>query len=138
MKKLNNSYLWFGVFAFCFFIFQYISDYLRPNYNGNNEIFKYFLSIAPNFFPAIGIPSLFMNIFPYLNDNNDLFNKYRHLTGNLTSLSGLILWEFAQGASKKMYFDWNDILWTLFRAIVFQLIWIVTPRTLKEIESHTK
>ncbi|MFM2203935.1 MAG: hypothetical protein RLZZ605_899, partial [Bacteroidota bacterium] len=29
-------------------------------------------------------------------------------------------------------FDWNDVLWTLIGAFVFQLIWTITPIRYKE------
>jgi hypothetical protein len=34
-----------------------------------------------------------------------------------------------------LLFDWNDIVWTLIGAFVFQLIWILTPERFKIIEN---
>ena len=33
---------------------------IRPSYVGGNDLVIYFLGVAPNFFPGIGIPSFFM------------------------------------------------------------------------------
>ena len=126
--KLNLSvYYWFALFAVCFVIFQQIMDHIRPNYDGNNWTIKYLLGIAPNFFPGIGIPALFVIIIPTLKLSNKWFTVNRHVVANLISLTGLIAWEFIQAGSTKLYFDWNDILWTLIGAFIFQLIWTVTP-----------
>lgn len=129
--RFNPEYYWFTLFALCFIIFQLISDKIRPDYRGDNPALVYFLGVAPNFFPAIGIPALFVMIIPYFrknNLNNKWLNEYKHFTANSISVSGLITWEFIQMASSsKLHFDWNDILWTLFGAAVFQLIWMITP-----------
>jgi hypothetical protein len=62
MRKNNakTTYYWFSIFALCFLCFQAVSYYIRPNYSGEGAIISYFLGIAPNFFPAIGIPALFL------------------------------------------------------------------------------
>jgi hypothetical protein len=108
--------------------------YFRPNYSGDNSIIKYLLGVAPNFFPAIGIPALFVLSIPYifrkLNSDNWFF-KNRHLFSNLISMLGLVGWEFAQMLGK-LRFDWNDILWTMIGALTFHFIWIITPQRLKE------
>jgi hypothetical protein len=90
--------------------------------------------VAPNFFPAIGIPALFVIIIPYLlkNKNSDnWFYKKRHLSANLISVIGLVGWEFAQ-MSGKLRFDWNDILWTFIGAVFFHFIWIFSPQKMKK------
>jgi hypothetical protein len=89
--------------------------------------------VAPNFFPAIGIPALFVLIIPYAikrNNSDTWIIEKRHLFANLISLIGLIGWEFIQ-LSGKLRFDWNDILWTLIGALIFQLIWVLSPERLK-------
>lgn len=59
-KKLNKAmYYWFTWFAGSFITYQQIIDNIRPNYTGGNQTITYLLGIAPNFFPAIGIPALF-------------------------------------------------------------------------------
>lgn len=132
MKKSQSLYYWFALFAICFIAYQQIIDNIRPNYNGNNLTLKYFLGIAPNFFPAIGIPALFVVILPQLKRNNKWVNENTHITANIISLTGLISWEFFQTTSTKLHFDWNDVLWTFIGALVFQLIWTVTPNRYKE------
>lgn len=127
MNSSNKMYYWFALFAVCFISYQQISDNIRPNYNGNNLTIKYLLGIAPNFFPAIGIPSLFLILIPLLKWTNKWFKDKKQITANVISLSGLISWEFIQSTSTKLHFDWNDILWTIIGAIVFHFIWIVTP-----------
>jgi hypothetical protein len=141
MKSINKNkttLYWFSVFAISFLCFQSVSYYIRPNYSGENSSINYFLGIAPNFFPAIGIPALFILFIRQLKSTSTWLNEKKYITANLFSLLGLIVWEFIQTASKKLHFDWNDILWTFVGAFLFQLIWVLTPRTLKEIENYTK
>ena len=133
MKSSKILYYWFSLFAFCFISYQQITDNIRPNYSGDSMTFIYFLGIAPNFFPAIGIPALFVVLIPQLQRTNKWFNEKRYLTANIISLTGLISWEFIQSTSPKLHFDWNDVLWTLIGAFVFQLFWILTPKKFKEI-----
>jgi glycopeptide antibiotics resistance protein len=90
------------------------------------------LGIAPNFFPSIGIPALFVIIFPQLNQTSKWLNQKKHITANLVSVTGLVSWEFLQTTTKRGKFDWNDVLWTLIGAIVFQIIWTMTPAKYKE------
>jgi hypothetical protein len=56
----------------------------------------------------------------------------KHLSANLISVIGLVGWEFAQ-MSGKLRFDWNDILWTFIGALLFQVIWILSPQKYKEL-----
>jgi hypothetical protein len=136
MKTSTGMYFYFfALFAFCFIAYQQVIDNIRPNYDGHNLTIKYLLGIAPNFFPAIGIPALFLILIPQLQRTNKWLNEKKHITANIISLTGLISWEFIQATSTKLHFDWNDILWTLIGAVVFQLIWILTPKTLKEMNN---
>ncbi len=128
MKTSSKSYFWLAVFAVCFISYQQISDNIRPEYNGDDYIMKYLLGIAPNFFPAIGIPSLFVVLIPQLKINGKWMNEKKHLIANIISTTGLITWEFIQTYSTKLHFDWNDILWTFIGACVFQLLWIISPK----------
>jgi glycopeptide antibiotics resistance protein len=59
-------------------------------------------------------------------------NEKKHITANLISLTGLLSWEFLQTITIRGHFDWNDVLWTMIGALVFQLIWIVSPIRYKE------
>jgi len=60
MKISKNLIYWFALFAICFIAFQQISDNIRPYYKGDNMTIKYLLGVAPNFFPALGIPAFFI------------------------------------------------------------------------------
>jgi hypothetical protein len=132
--KFKLEYYWFLIFALCFTAFNQIQDNFRPKYNGDNSIIKYLLGVAPNFFPAIGIPALFIMVIPLVlkkNNSETWIYKKRHLSANLFSVIGLVGWEFAQ-LSGKLLFDWNDILWTLIGALSFHFIWLITPQRFKE------
>lgn len=132
MKTSKSLYYWLSLFAICFITYQQIIDRIRPNYNGDSIIVKYLLGIAPNFFPAIGIPALFVVLIPQIKWKNKWSIENIYITANIISITGLISWEFIQSTSKKIQFDWNDILWTLIGAFVFQLIWTITPKRYKE------
>jgi hypothetical protein len=132
--KFKLEYYWFLIFTLCFTAFNQIQDNIRPNYSGDNSIIKYLLGVAPNFFPAIGIPALFIMVIPLVlkkNNSETWIYKKRHLSANLFSVIGLVGWEFAQ-LSGKLIFDWNDILWTLIGALSFHFIWLITPQRFKE------
>lgn len=138
MKTSKHLYYWFALFALCFVAYQQIIDNIRPNYVGNSMTVKYLLGVAPNFFPGIGIPALFVIIIPQLRWTNKWFNEKKHIAANIISIAGLISWEFIQTTSTKLHFDWNDVLWTGIGALVFQLIWTVTPDNYKEKHGETK
>jgi len=75
------------------------------------------------FFPSIGIPALFVILILELsknNKNNKWLNNNKHITANIISLIGLLLWEFLQRATTKGRFDWKDVLWTLIGALIFK------------------
>ena len=132
MKTSKSLYYWLALFALCFIAYQQIIDNIRPNYIGNILTVKYLLGIAPNFFPGIGIPALFVALIPQMNPTNKWLNEKTHIAANIISLTGLISWEFIQTTSKKLHFDWNDVLWTFIGAFVFHLIWTITPDKYKE------
>lgn len=133
MKISKSMYYWFTLFASCFIAYQQIMDYIRPNDTHKNLTISYLLGLAPNFFPAIGIPALFVLLIPQMNFINHFLYENKHILANLISLFGLISWEFIQKTSTKLHFDWNDILWTFLGAIIFHIIWIITPSKFKEI-----
>ena len=133
--KFKLEYYWFLIFAICFTAFNQIQDNIRPQYSGNSSVIKYLLGVAPNFFPAIGIPALFVVLIPYIFKNknsNSWFYDKKHLSANLMSILGLVSWEFVQ-LSGKLKFDWHDILWTFLGAFLFHLIWIISPQKHKEL-----
>ena len=129
--KWNSAYFWLILFASCFLSYQLVQDYIRPNYVGKSAIITYLLGVAPNFFPAIGIPSLFVVLIPQLKSktsNHKWLKEKVNITANVISLIGLISWEFTQTITSKGRFDWNDVVFTIFGAIVFQIIWIVVQQ----------
>ena len=133
MKNSSYPIYWFFWFAICSVSYQHVQDNIRPNYNGENQIIIYLLGIAPNFFPGIGLPAILYILLPEIFKNNrdkKWLRENRHRTVNLISRTGLIGWEFIQ-MSGSLRFDWNDILWTLIGAGIFQLIWIFTPERFK-------
>ena len=132
MKTSKSLYYWFAIFALCFIAYQQVQDNIRPNYTGGNLTIIYLLGVAPNFFPGIGIPALFVVLIPQLKRSNKWLNENKHITANIISLIGLISWEFIQATSIKLQFDWNDVLWTFIGAVVFQIIWILTAKRFKE------
>ena len=90
MKTSKSLYYWFALFAFCFIAYQQVQDNIRPAYSGGNLTIHYLLGIAPNFFPAIGIPALFVVIIPQMKRTNAWLNEKKHITANLLSLAGLL------------------------------------------------
>lgn len=132
MKTSNSLWYWFALFAICFIAYQQVQDHLRPGYSGNNQTIIYLLGVAPNFFPGIGIPALFVILIPQMNWKNKWFTEKTHLTANLISLTGLLSWEFLQTKTSKGHFDWHDVLWTLMGALIFHLIWTLSPNFSKQ------
>jgi hypothetical protein len=133
--RFKPAYYWFAIFALTSIAYQLVQDNIRPNYKGGDLIIKYILGIAPNFFPAIGLPALFVILIPEFNKGknpNQLLNSKKHITANFISLTGLLSWEFLQVTTTRGRFDRNDILWTLIGALIFQLIWILSPARYKE------
>ena len=99
MKTSKSLYYWFALFALCFIAYQQIIVNIRPNYHGNSLIVKYLLGIAPNFFPSIGIPALFVALIPQMKWTNKWLNEKKHIAANIISLTGLISWEFTSQQS---------------------------------------
>ena len=132
--EFKPIYYWFAIFALTFVAYQQITDNIRPYYSGGNAVIIYFLGIAPNFFPAVGIPALFVILLPELGRSAEpakWLREQRHISANLISVVGLIAWEFVQMSRPKAQFDWNDVLWTFVGAAVFQLLWTVSPAKYK-------
>ena len=135
----KSAYYWFAIFAISFVAFRVIQE-IREDYAGENLAVKYFFGVAPNFFPAIGLPSLFVIWIPEIFGKNKKFKiirENRHIASNIISLMGLIIWEFLQ-LTGNLKFDWNDILWTILGALIFQLIWIVSSTKFKTIDIEQK
>lgn len=125
------TYYWLAWFAATTLAYQYVQDSLRPCYTGSDPSVKYLLGVAPNFFPGVGLPALFLVLLPHLvqpGSTTPLLLRYPHYTANLISLFGLLAWEFTQSFSSKGHFDWNDVLFTLLGGLLFQGIWKVSPQ----------
>jgi hypothetical protein len=137
--KFKAEYFWLAVFAVCFLAFSVIQDSIRPNYSGTSHWVHYILGVAPNFFPGIGIPAFFVLVIPVFDKRNSTkkwLNVNRYITANVISLIGLVTWEFLQLLTSNGSFDWNDILWTIIGAMIFHLLWIITPAYLKMIDGE--
>ncbi len=133
--KLKLEYILLGIFAVSFISYQLIQDFIRTNYVIENDIIKYLLGVAPNFFPAIGIPSFFIVVFLSLRSKNlkgNYLSERIHLFSILISLTGLTAWEVTQIFAPNGYFDWHDILWTFIGTSVFYLVWMFIPSRLKK------
>ena len=103
--------------------FSVVQDYIRPNYDGANEIIIYLLGVAPNFLPGIGLPALLYVVIPEVSKPNSSLFKNRLYWSAGISISGLIANEFITIFTPgRGVFDWNDILWTIIGAGLFTLI----------------
>ena len=119
----RKKYLYYLLFGITFLSFNLVQDFIRPNYNGGHRGVIYFLGIAPNFLPAIGLPALFYVIIPELFSPETLIrkNKLRFSVG--IAMVGLIGNEFITIYTLgKGVFDWNDVLWTIIGGVVFYWI----------------
>lgn len=125
--RLRPELYWYATFAVCFVAFQQVQDNFRLNYKGSNYFVKYFLGVAPNLFPAIGIPALFLVIIPQfgIKKNSKWMTSKKHVTSIFISNIGLILWEVMQQFTSKGRFDWHDILWTIIGSLIFYTMWSV-------------
>ena len=45
---MNRKFVYYIIFAVSFLLFSIVQDYIRPNYDGANEIIIYLLGVAPN------------------------------------------------------------------------------------------
>ena len=112
---MNRKYSYSIVFGLSFLTFGLVQDYIRPNYEGGNDLIIYFLGVIPNFLPGIGLPSLFYVTIPEIFKPNTSFYRNRLKWSIIISMIGLIGNEFIT-----IYvFDWNDIIWTIIGGIVF-------------------
>jgi hypothetical protein len=105
MKTSKSIYYWFALFALCFVAYKQVQDNIRPHYTGGNSTIKYLLGIAPNFFPGIGIPALFVILLPQMKLRSKWIHEKKHITANLISVTGLLSWEFFQTKTTRGHFD---------------------------------
>ena len=128
---MENKYVYYIIFIVSFLLFPIVQDYIRPNYDGANEVFIYLLGVAPNFLPGIGLPALLCVVIPELSKPNSSLFKNRLYWSVGISISGLIANEFITIFTLgRGVFDWNDVLWTLIGAGFFVLIYKRLNRTI--------
>ena len=117
---MDRKAAYYLVFAISFLLFPIVQNYIRPNYGGNNELVVYFLGVAPNFLPAVGLPALLYVVIPEVFKSHTSLFRNRLYGSVAISITGLVGNEFVtlftpgQGV-----FDWNDIAWTIIGAGVF-------------------
>ena len=70
---MENKYVYHIIFIVSFLLFPIVQDYIRPNYDGANEVLIYLLGVAPNFLPGIGLPALLCVVIPELSKPNSSF-----------------------------------------------------------------
>lgn len=75
MNTSKSLYYWFALFALCFIAYQQVQDNIRPNYIGGNLTIIYLLGVAPNFFPSIEIPALFVVLIPQMKQKGKWLNE---------------------------------------------------------------
>ena len=91
---MNRKYYYYTVFGLSFLTFGLVQDYIRPNYEGGNDLIIYFLGVIPNFLPGIGLPSLFYVTVPEILKPNTSFYRNRLKWSIIISMIGLIGNEF--------------------------------------------
>ena len=119
-----RKYSYYIVFGLSFLTFGLVQDYIRPNYEGGNDLIIYFLGVIPNFLPGIGLPSLLYVTIPEIFKPNTSFYRNRLKWSIIISMIGLIGNEFITiyNGSGRGVFDWNDVIWTIIGGIVFYFL----------------
>ena len=121
--KMDRNVAYYFVFAISFLLFPIVQNYIRPNYEGDNELVVYFLGVAPNFLPGVGLPALLYVVIPEVFKSHTSLFRNRLYWSVAISITGLVGNEFVtlftpgQGV-----FDWNDIVWTIIGAGMFVAI----------------
>ena len=132
-KRMNRKYSYYKliiflmnrVFGVTFLTFGLVQDYIRPNYEGGNDLIIYFLGVIPNFLPGIGLPSMFYVTIPEIFKPNTSIYRNRLKWSIIISMIGLIGNEFITIYTPgRGVFDWNDIVWTIIGGIVFYFLHI--------------
>ena len=123
LKGMIRKYSYYIVFGLSFLTFGLVQDYIRPNYEGGNDLIIYFLGVIPNFLPGIGLPSMFYVTIPEIFKPNTSIYRNRLKLSIIISMIGLIGNEFITIYSPgRGVFDWNDIVWTIIGGIVFYFL----------------
>ena len=68
---MDRNVAYYFVFAISFLLFPIVQNDIRPNYEGDNELVVYFLGVAPNFLPGVGLPALLYVCLLYTSDAAD-------------------------------------------------------------------
>ena len=120
---MDRNVAYYFVFAISFLLFPIVQNYIRPNYEGGNDVIIYFLGVIPNFLPGIGLPSMFYVTIPEIFKPNTSIYRNRLKWSIIISMIGLIGNEFITIYTPgRGVFDWNDIVWTIIGGIVFYFI----------------
>jgi hypothetical protein len=93
--RWKSDYGWFLLFAACTVSFSLVQDLIRPHYSGDCEAAVYLLGVLPNFFPAIGLPALFIILIPYFSFGESRpkwVHENLHIIAMIISTGGLIAW----------------------------------------------
>ena len=107
---MNRKYFYYIVFGVTFLTFGLVQDYIRPNYEGGNDVIIYFLGVIPNFLPGIGLPSMFYVTIPEIFKPNTSIYRNRLKWSIIISMIGLIGNEFITIYTPgRGVFDWNDV-----------------------------
>ena len=120
---MDRNVAYYFVFAISFLLFPIVQNYIRPNYEGDNELVVYFLGVAPNFLPGVGLPALLYVVIPEVFKSHTSLFRNRLYWSVAISITGLVGNEFVtlftpgQGV-----FDRNDIVWTIIGAGMFVAI----------------
>ena len=120
---MDRNVAYYFVFAISFLLFPIVQNYIRPNYEGDNELVVYFLGVAPNFLPGVGLPALLYVVIPEVFKSHASLFRNRLYWSVAISITGLVGNEFVtlftpgQGV-----FDWNDIVWAIIGAGLFVAI----------------
>ena len=118
-----RKYSYYIVFGLSFLTFGLFQDYIRPNYEGGNDLIIYFLGVIPNFLPGIGLPSIIYVIIPEIFKSNTSIYRNRLKWSIIISMIGLIGNEFITIYTPgRGVFDRNDVVWTIIGGIVFYFL----------------
>ena len=114
LKEDEQKILVLHTFRSHIFNIWIVQDYIRPNYEGRNDVIIYFLGVIPNFLPGIGLPSMFYVTIPEIFKPNTSIYRNRLKWSIIISMIGLIGNEFITIYTPgRGVFDWNDIVWTI-------------------------
>ncbi|SEL33851.1 hypothetical protein SAMN05216262_10984 [Colwellia chukchiensis] len=97
--------------------------YFRDNYKTGSTI-SLLLGVAPNFITAFCFPAVFIGFKNKIEKYRGKINPFKWFTFcTLLCLIILICWEFRQAELDNFVFDKNDILASIFGAILFLFCW---------------